>query len=116
MNLNSEALTRVILAIIGVISTVVTGFLIPYLKSKTTKEQRDDIEYWTTVAIQAIEVYYRNNGEGKNGPLKKEFVIKFMRSLGTKLSDDQLSALIDAVVDKVINDPAEKFFADGYRE
>lgn len=101
-----DLVIQILLVIIGMISIIVSARLVPYINSKTTAEQRKNIEYWTEVAIQAIEDYYKNNpGEGI---AKKEFVTNFIRGLGLNITDDQLSVLIDAIV-KEMNEIKQEY-------
>ena len=99
-----EGLVTILLAVISLIGTIITVVLVPYFRSKTTKEQRNTIEYWTAKAVKAMEIFYE--GQPKQGPLKKEFVIEFIINMGIKIPEKQLSVLIDAIV-KEMNDAKE---------
>lgn len=106
--------TEIIIALIGLLGVVVTKVLVPYLKAKKkeveanlTKEQREAIEFWTGVAVIAFEKRYEN--EIKQGTLKKELVMGFVKSLNIDIDDDTLSVLVDAVVEKLINDPLSEY-------
>lgn len=102
----NELVMQVLLLVIGLMSAVVAINLVPFIKSKATNEQMKEIEYWTNIAIQAIENYYKDNpGQGK---IKKEFVIDFIESLGLNIAEEQLDILIDALV-KEMNEIKEAF-------
>ena len=105
--MNNEVWTQILLAVISIIGALITGVLIPYLKTKTTKAQREDVEYWTGIAIQAVEKYYE--GQPQKGQVKKEFVMDFMTEHGYDISDEQMTLLIDALVEELINKPKEEF-------
>lgn len=87
-----EIIIKVIIPILGAIITLV---VIPYVNSKTSKEQRDDAYFWVTVAVKAAEMIYKEKGQGV---LKKEYVVEYLTRKGLDLSIDDLNALIEAVV------------------
>lgn len=100
-----EGLVNILLALISLLGTIIVAVLVPYVRSKTTKEQRDKVEYWTDKAVKAMEIFYEGNP--KQGPIKKETVIEFIVEMGIKIPEEQLSVLIDAIV-KEMNDAKEK--------
>lgn len=100
-----EGLVNILLALISLLGTIIVAVLVPYVRSKTTKEQRDKVEYWTDKAVKAMEIFYEGNP--KQGPIKKETVIEFIVEMGIKIPKKQLSVLIDAIV-KEMNDAKEK--------
>ncbi len=87
-----DIIAKVIIPILG---AIVTYMLIPWFKAKTTKEQRDNIYFWVTVAVQAAEMIYNEKGQGKD---KKQYVIDFLTSKGIKITMDDLDVLIEAAV------------------
>lgn len=78
-----------------------TVFVIPYiqvyLKSNTTKEQRENALFWVKQVTRIAEELYKVKGAGQ---LKKEYVLEWLNSNRIKLSNEQLSVLIDMVVDE----------------
>lgn len=88
-------MNEIILAVLGLLSAVVTGILIPYIKSKTTETQRDNVYTLVTLAVQAAEQIYFKPGEGKK---KKEYVVSYLSSRGIKLTVEDLNVLIEAAV------------------
>lgn len=102
----NELAMQVLLLVIGLMSVIVATSLVPFIKSKTTNEQMKEIEYWTNIAIQAVENYYKDNpGQGK---IKKEFVTDFIKNLWPNIKEEQLDLLIDALV-KEMNEIKEAF-------
>lgn len=91
----NEGMVKIILALIGLLGTVITTVLVPYLRSRTTKEQREDIYFLVTLAVQAAEQIYFNSGQGKE---KKEYVINYLYSRGIKLTIEDLDLFIEAAV------------------
>ncbi len=81
--------------LISLTGVLVTYLLIPYIKSKTTEKQREDIMFWVKVAVNAAEQIYKEKGNGK---LKKEYVVKFLNDIGIKISEFELDVLIESAV------------------
>ena len=88
-------ITPIIEAIITLIGAVVSVVLIPYIKSKTTKEQREDIAVWVKIAVAAAEQIYKGAGRGEE---KKAYVIEWLNTHGITVDADKLDALIEAAV------------------
>lgn len=87
--------TDIVLAVIGLLSAIVTGILIPYIRSKTTKEKRENIYTIVKFAVQAAEQIFLRPGEGQK---KKQFVIDYLSDRGIKLSMEDLNILIESAV------------------
>ncbi|MDU5080211.1 phage holin, LLH family [uncultured Tissierella sp.] len=101
----NEGLVKIILGLIGLLGTIVTYVLVPYLKSKTTKEQRENIYFLVSLAVQAAEQIYIKPGQGEK---KKEYVINYLNSRGIKLTVEDLNIFIEAAVKElnIIQDKA----------
>ena len=84
--------TSIILAIIGLLSAVVTGFLIPFLKAKLTEEQLTKAKMWLKVFVSAAETAMQNGAD------KKAWVLAQMDALGIKMTEEQLDSCLEAVV------------------
>ena len=90
--MNIDIIAKVIFPVLG---AIITYILVPFLKSKTTREQRDNVYFWVKVAVQAAEMIYAEKGQGK---LKKDYVIKFLTSKGINITRQDLDVLIEAAV------------------
>ncbi len=82
--MNIDIIVKVIIPILGVI---ITYLIVPFIRQKTTKEQRENIYFWVRVAVQAAEMIYKEKGQGK---LKKEYVIDFLVSKGINITIQEL--------------------------
>ena len=91
----NEGSIKIILAIIGLLGTIITYVLVPYIKSKTTENQRDNIYNLVLIAVRAAEQIYNMSGQGK---LKKEYVIEYLNSKGVKVTIEDLDVFIEAAV------------------
>ena len=95
-------ITPIIEALIGLVSLIITGFLIPYLKQKLSNEKRERLLFWIDVAVKSAEQLYGS----KTGKQKKEYVVAFLLSKGIVADIDEVTALIESEVYKLTN--AEK--------
>lgn len=88
-------LTPIITAVLTLIFSLITAFLIPYIKAKTTDEQFNTIKLWVQVAVQAAEMLYVGSGRGEE---KKQYVIEFLKSKGFTLNAEEIENLIESAV------------------
>lgn len=88
-------LTQVVVALIGLLSTALTSFLIPFLKNKISEAKYKRIQVWATVAVEAAEQIFVGTGLGAK---KKEYVINFLNKRGYKIDDDELDVVIESAV------------------
>lgn len=88
-------LTPVFNAIIALAAALATAFLIPWIRSKTTAEQRDELLIWVDIAVAAAEQIFTGSGRGDE---KKEYVLKFLEERGFKVDFETLNMLIESAV------------------
>lgn len=102
-------LTPIFQAVIALIVALITAFLIPYIKSKTTAERFADIEKWAKIAVNAAEMIYSGTGRGAE---KKKYVIEFLTAKGYKLDIESIDNLIEAAVLSLQSEKPEEGSAD----
>lgn len=88
-------LTQVIVAVLTLVFSLISAFLIPYLKTKVTGEQLDTIKFWVNIAVEAAEMIYTGTGRGEE---KKAYVVEFLNSKGFTLNTTEIENLIEAAV------------------
>lgn len=86
---------QIITLLISLIGVVLTYFVVPWIKSKTTTQQLDMIKLWVNIAVAAAE---QMKAAGLIKDDKKAYVIKFVRDKGVTITDKELDALIEAAV------------------
>lgn len=94
-------ITQIVLALIGVLTTILTTVVIPYFKAKTTAEQRDNIYFWAKIAVEAAEKIYKDSGMGA---AKKKYVEEFLADHGIILDPTQLDVVIESAVLQMQNE------------
>lgn len=88
-------ITVIINAVIALIAAVVSTFLIPWIKSKTTAQQREELVAWVKIAVSAAEQIYIGSGRGAD---KKRYVLDFLANNGFTVDTDSVNAAIEAAV------------------
>ena len=99
--MNIDIIVKVLIPILG---AILTYLIVPFIKQKTTKEQRENTYFWVQVAVNAAEQIYNQKGQGK---LKKDYVVDFLVSKGINITIQELDVLIEAAV-KELNMAQEK--------
>lgn len=90
-----ELITMILKVLLLAMSVWVVPQAKKYIESSTTKEQRENALFWIKQVTKIAEEVYKSKGAGE---LKKQYVIEWLDKNGVKLSDEQLSILIDMVV------------------
>lgn len=88
-------LTQIIVALIGVLAAIITRYAIPYLISKVGNDKRQEIAFWTKLAVEAAEKIFK---EHEMGAAKKEYVKVFLESKGFKLDEKEIDIAIESAV------------------
>ena len=77
--MNTIDITPIANAAIALIAAIVSVYLIPWIRSKTTNEQRKQFVAWVKIAVSAAEQVYNGPGRGEE---KKQYVIDFLKAQG----------------------------------
>lgn len=89
--------TELFQAIIALAATLITTFLIPYIKKKLSAEKREELKRWVGVAVKAAEQIF---GSSK-GLEKREYVVAFLLSKGIVFDVDEVNTMIESEVWKL---------------
>ena len=88
-------ITPIVEAVAALIAALVTAVVVPYIKSRTTTNQQQQINAWVRIAVTAAEQIYAGSGRGEE---KKAYVIDWLRKHGVTVDESKLDALIEATV------------------
>ncbi len=88
-------ITPIIEAVIGLVAAIVTAVVIPYIKTRTTAQERQELRDWVNIAVTAAEQLYKGSGRGAE---KKEYVFKWLRERGITVDTEKLDALVESAV------------------
>ena len=86
---------NILQVVLAIVSIVVTGILIPLIKTKISKTDLEKALVITDIAVKAAEQIYKESGKGQ---IKKKYVIDYLKKSGLNLSDEEINALIEAAV------------------
>lgn len=88
-------ITPIVNAVIALAAAVVTAFVIPWIKSKTTAAQREEVNSWVKIAVTAAEQIFTETGMGKE---KKAYVLKFLEEKNLKIDEKSVDMMIESAV------------------
>lgn len=88
-------LTDIIVAIITLIITIISRYLVPLLKNKVDAGKLSIVKMWVRIAVQAAEMIYNESGQGAK---KKEYVLSFLEEKGFRVKADEIDNLIESAV------------------
>ena len=57
-------ITPIIEAIFALVAAIVTAVVVPYIKSRTTATQQQEINAWVRIAVTAAEQIFTGTGQG----------------------------------------------------
>ncbi len=93
----NDSFFKFIMALIPVFGAVITGFVVPYIKTKISATQMDEIVKWVGNAVHAAEVLF---DAPKSGEEKREYVINFIDKMFNSkkevITKDQIRILLEA--------------------
>lgn len=92
--------TPILEAVATLAVALITTFVVPYIKSKTTLEQQTQLNAWVKIAVTAAEQVYEGPGQGDK---KKVYVLTWLKGHGIVVDEDKLDAMIEAAVYELTN-------------
>ena len=90
-------LTPIINAAVALLAAIITAFVVPWIKRKTTQQDRETMLAWVEIAVAAAQqLFYELDGAAR-----KEYVISFLTERGYSVDEGALDAAIEAAVLKL---------------
>ena len=87
-------LTDLITALVGVFLAVLIRYVIPWIRSKTTEQDRKDLLKWTEIAVAAAQqTLYQ-----MDGAQRKQYVLDFLSEHGFDVDGSEVDAAIESAV------------------
>lgn len=87
-------LTPILEALIGLAAALITIYLIPWLRARTTTEQQAHIRAAAEIAVYAAEKIY---GAG-DGASKLAYALAKLESMGIDIDEERVGAMIEAAI------------------
>ena len=92
--------TELLKAVLALAIVIITAIVIPYIRSKTTAEERDEILFWVKIAVAAAEQVFTGPGRGEE---KKEYVLNWLMTHDIVIDFESLDAMIESAVYEINN-------------
>lgn len=90
-----EHLDFIVKVFIPILGALVVYIIVPLIKEKTTKEQRENIYQFVKIAVNAAEQMQK---AGLITIPKKEYVLQSLAEQGLKINIKELNEMIEAAV------------------
>lgn len=91
--------TQIILALISLIGTILTVVFIPYIRSKTTKQQRENIYTIIQSAVWAADQMFK--ASDPSGGIRNTWVMNTLKEMNLDISQKDLVRLIEEAVQEL---------------
>ena len=91
-------LTPIFQALIVLVAALITRYIVPWIKAKTTLDQRREIRDLVSILVFAAEKLYTGSGRGEE---KLAWVKERLDAHGYKLDADELVELVNAEIAKL---------------
>lgn len=95
----NDNLYKIIMALIPLIGAIITGYIIPYIKTKISSEKLNEVSKWITKATEAAEMLFDTP---KSGEEKREYVVSFIDKMFNSkkeiITEDQIRVLIESAL------------------
>lgn len=90
-------LTNILEAAIALAVAIVTAFVIPWIKSRTTTEQRKELLAWVDIAVAAAQqLYHQCSGEQR-----LQYALALLEERGFNVNDGTVVDAVEAAVLKL---------------
>lgn len=100
--MSSDAFLMIVGAILTIIVTIVSGYVIPYIKQKITAEDMETLMYYLDLAVRSADQIFKIEDYQEKKAYVKEYIIKVVdEKLHIKLTDADLETLIEGVVRQI---------------
>ena len=94
-----DRLFEIIMALLFILCTIITRYIVPYIKAKIGTEKLSEYEYWVNIAVKAAEMLWTETGHGTD---KKQYVVDFMNNMFNSkkivITEEQINLLIESAV------------------
>ena len=92
-------LTQVLIAIITLITAILTKVIYPLIKAKIGEAKFYQLYQYVKIAVKAAEqIYNTTDPDGNKGQAKKQYVKDFLLSKGYDINLEEIDAMIEAAV------------------
>lgn len=90
-------LTPIVNAVIALAASLITAFVIPWIRRKTSAQDREELLKWVEIAVAAAQQLLHK----LDGAERKQYVLDFLAEKGHTMEDTEVDAAIEAAVLKL---------------
>lgn len=98
--------TQIILAIIGLIGAILTTVIVPYVRAKTTEQQRKNIYTVIQSAVWAADQMFKSSDP--TGGARNKWVMKQLEDIGIDVREEDVIRMVEEAVQE-LNIAQQKF-------
>ena len=91
--------TQIILALISLTGAILTAVVIPYIRSKTTKQQRENIYTIIQSAVWAADQMFK--ASDPSGGIRNTWVMNTLKEMNLDISRKDLVRLVEEAVQEL---------------
>ena len=95
----NDKVFNLILMSVPILGTIITCFIVPFIKEKIGNEKLEKYKYWANIAVRAAEMIWIESGHGKD---KKQYVVDFLNNMfnskKTVITEQQIEILVESAV------------------
>lgn len=97
--MTDQLLMQILELVLMIVLGLITAYVVPFIKSKITKDQMETLLYYVNIAVKAASQIYTKEQWAE----KKEYCMKYIKSvvddkLSVTLTDEEISTLIEGVL------------------
>lgn len=101
--MDKEIFLMVLEVVLTLAVAVITGVVVPYIRSKIETDKLSKLDYYVKLGIRSAEQIF--NGDGK-GEEKKKYVVNYIteiinRNLKLDITPEELDTIIEGMVNNV---------------
>ena len=90
-------LTPILEAVIALAVVVISAFMIPWINSKTTAQEREELLKWVDIAVAAAQQLFHQ----LNGAQRLDYALDFLAKQGFDVEDAAVLNAVEAAVLKL---------------
>lgn len=91
--------TQIFIALISLAGAILTGVVVPYIRAKTTKQQRDNIYTIIQSAVWAADQMFK--ASDPSGGIRNTWVMNTLKEMNLDISRKDLVRLVEEAVQEL---------------
>ena len=100
--MTSNNLMAIASAVLTIIATLISAYVVPYIKQKTTAEDTETIKYYIELAVRCADQIFTPDQREEKKKYVKDYIIRVVdEKLHIKLTDEDIETLIEGFVRQI---------------